>query len=628
VNEQQDISHDVKMIQRLVLRLRTGQGTAPPLRQHLAVKPTGRGLYHWFVQHREALLIAAILLVAALAHGINMFNYPTYFGDEGIYMSQAWAVVKEGRLAPYTYDYGHAPAGWFLIAAWTLLTGGFHTFGAVINSGRMLMLILQVGSTFFLYRIARILSQSVTVATLACLLFALSPYGIYIHRKVLLDNITTFWMLLSILLLVSGRFSLKRVWLSAAAFGISILSKENTGFLVPVLIYLVFLLADRSHRLFAIVSWAAIVCSLVSLYVLLAVLKGELFPSAAQLGGTSAHMSLIFSLLTKLGGTSRHVSLIYSLLWQASRQKDAGLFDLASQFWYTTKTWAQAEPLLVIVGSLCAILSALLIVRHKLIGIMGIATLSLWAFLARGSVTSDFYLAPSLPLLALNVALIAGLATDYCKKFLKRYNSTGLLVARGAQMIMVTLCLAGLVSSYTSPNIGFQNFAYGIEGTHILNFQNYAFILWNNSSRVAAQREAIDWLRANVPSCSSIVIDPYMWTDLHDISNEPGGYKLAHSYWQVALDPAIGDGVLHGDWRNIDYVVETPEFMRDNQRFRLPLVQEALAHSTVVVSFDTAEWPIVIRRVSIGRAQSGLGCPNPTGNRHQPKEGEDRTDDS
>jgi hypothetical protein len=244
---------------------------------------------------------------------------------------------------------------------------------------------------------------------------------------------------------------------------------------------------------------------------------------------------------------------------------------------------------------------------------MGIATLSLWAFLARGSVTSDFYLAPSLPLLALNVALITGLATDYCKKLLKRYNSTGLLAARGAQMIMITLCIAGLVRSYSSPNIGFQNFAYGIEGTHILRFQNYAFILWNNSSRVAAQREAIDWLRANVPSCSSIVIDPYMWTDLHDISNEPGGYKLAHSYWQVALDPAIREGVLHEDWRNIDYVVETPEFMRDNQRFSLPLVQEALVHSTVVVSFDTTEWPIVIRQVSTGRAQSGFGCSNPTG---------------
>jgi len=594
MNEQHDISHDVKMIQRLVLCLGTARATAPPLWGHLAVKPTTRWLYQWFVRHREELWIAAILLVAALAHGINMFNYPTYFGDEGIYMSQAWAVVKEGQLAPYTYDYGHAPAGWIQIAAWTLLTGGFHTFGTVINSGRMLMLILQVGSTFLLYRIARRISNSVIVATLACLLFALSPYGIYIHRKVLLDNITTFWMLLSIMLLVWKRLSLQRIWLSALAFGISILSKENTGYLVPVLIYLVFLLADRSHRLFATVGWTAIVCSLVSLYVLLAVLKGELFPSG-----------------TLLGGTKPHVSLIYSLLWQAGRQKDGGLFDLGSQFWYTAKIWEQAEPLLVIGGSLCAILSALLIVRHKLIGVMGIATLSLWAFLARGSVTSDFYLAPSLPLLALNVALIAGLAADYSKKFLKRYNSTGLLVARGVQMIMVILCLAGLVRSYSSPNVGFQNFAYGIEGMHILVFQNYAFILWNNSSRVAAQREAIDWLRGNVPSCSSIIIDPYMWTDLHDISNEPGGFKLAHNYWEVALDPAIRDGIFHEDWRNIDYMVETPEFMRDNQRFRLPLVQEALAHSTVVASFDTTEWPIIIRRVNNGKVKLGQGCSSP-----------------
>ena len=130
-----------------------------------------------------------------------------------------------------------------------------------------------------LYCVARRISGSVTVAVLASLLFALSPYGIYFHRRVLLDNITTFWMLLSILLLVSRSLSLRRVWLSAVALGISILSKEVTIFLVPVLAYLVFYRADRSHRWFATIGWVALVSSIVSLYVLMAILKGELFPT-------------------------------------------------------------------------------------------------------------------------------------------------------------------------------------------------------------------------------------------------------------------------------------------------------------------------------------------------------------
>ncbi len=567
------------MVQRSVSWFSVTRAIAHSLPASSAVKRTAHMYYLWLAQHWEKLLIAALLLVAALAHGINMFNYPTYLGDEGIYMSQAWAVVKEGQLAPYTYDYGHAPVSWLLIAAWTLLTGGFHTFGTTINSGRVLMLITQVGSTFLLYRIARSISNSVVVATIACLLFALSPYGIYIHRFVLLDNIATFWMLLSIMLLVSKRLSLKRVWLSAVALGLSILSKENISFLMPVLVYLVYFLTDKSHRWFAVVGWTAIVCSIVSLYVLVAVLKGELFPSG-----------------TLLGGTSPHVSLLYSLLWQAGRQRDGGVLDLSSQFWHTTNMWAQAEPLLVIGGSFLAILSILMINKHRLIGLMGIATLSLYAFLARGGITLGFYLAPSLPLLALNVALMLGLAANYGKTFLKKYKSIGLMAARGLQMIMVGLCLAGIVAGYSSPNLGFKW---------------NPFLLWNASSDVVAQRVALNWITKNISSCSSMIIDPYMWTDLHDVPNSTESYTLAHSYWQVALDPAITDGVFHDDWRNIDYVITTPGLLSDTTSYQLQLVKEALVHSTPIARFDTSGWPIVVRQVNNGKVKRDLGCSNP-----------------
>jgi 4-amino-4-deoxy-L-arabinose transferase-like glycosyltransferase len=506
----------------------------------------------------ELLLILAVLLIAALAHGFNMFHYPYFEDDEGTYMSQAWAVVHEGQLAYYTYGYDHAPLGWIQIAGWTVITGGFHIFGPAINSGRVLMLLMQVGSTFILYCIARSLSRSVVVAVIVSLLFALSPYGIYFHRRVLLDNITTFWMLLSILLLVSGRLSLKRVWLSAAALSISILSKEPTIFLVPILAYLVFYRADRSHRWFATIGWVALVSSTVSLYVLMAILKGELFPTG-----------------TLLGGTAPHVSLLGTLQFQASRGKDGGLLDFHSGFWQLTKVWARDDPMLVIGGSLCAIFSVLVMKTQRLIGVMGLTTLSLYAFLGRGGEIIGFYLVPLLPLLALNVGLVLGLAVKRLKSFL--VGPSGITIACIVELMAVGLCLFSLLAGYTSPDLGFKS---------------NAFILWN-ASQADAQNQATQWVEKNLPLSSHMIIDESMWTDLYD-----SGYTSAHYYWKVQDDPAVRDKVFHNDWRNVDYVVTTIQMLTDAQQGQMTLVEEAIVHSTPIAHFDTGGWPVEIRKVN------------------------------
>src|SRR4051794_1180936 len=81
---------------------------------------------------------AVVIIAGLLVHSYNMFGYPLSLGDEGIYMSQAWAVLRTGQLAPYTYQYDHAPAGWLLIALWSGLTGGFHSFGTAVDGGRVL----------------------------------------------------------------------------------------------------------------------------------------------------------------------------------------------------------------------------------------------------------------------------------------------------------------------------------------------------------------------------------------------------------------------------------------------------------------------------------------------------------
>lgn len=556
------------------------------------------------LQVLEMLLIATILLIAGLAHGIGMFSNPLYLGDEGIYTSEAWSVVKELRFDPYTYTYGHAPLGWIQIALWIVLVGGFHVFGTAIETGRAFMLIFQIGSTYLLYRIARKISGNVIVAVFTCLIFALSPYAIYIHRRVLLDNIMTFWVLLSIALLLSERLTLKRVWLSAVAFAIAILSKENAALLLPALAYLVYYQAHKSHKGFATLGWVTIVLSMISMYVLFATLKGELFPSG-----------------TLLGGNAPHVSLLGSVGWQAAREHDGGLFDLHSKFWAAVRVWASSEPFLIVGGSIFAFISILMIKRHRLVGIMGLATFLLWLFMIRGGVVLGFYIGPNLPFMALNITLVLGVVGNALIAFVRdvqgvrfrlafpkaimvkldqtKKPSTGRKVAAGTTTVLVQIalvgcCLFGLQMQYTNQALGLQQ---------------DPLTLWKPTGEVTTQKDALRWVETHVPTCDSIIIDPYMWTDLHDIPNKPNvEYTYAHIYWQAELDPAIRTKVFHDDWRNVDYIVATPGLLSDAYNYHLKLVQDALAHSTQMTSFTYGEWQVVVFQVHKGILKPGLGC--------------------
>src|SRR5262249_37356997 len=156
-----------------------------------------------------------------------VFGYPYYEDDEGTYMAQAQVVVTQGKLAPYTYWYDHAPVGWMQIGLWTLLTNGFNTFGFSVNSGRVFMLVLHGVSRLLLLGIAKKTTQSFFPGVLAILIFSLSPLAIANQRRVLLDNVMTVWMLLSLYLVLGEHRRLLHYVASAIAFGIGFLSKES-----------------------------------------------------------------------------------------------------------------------------------------------------------------------------------------------------------------------------------------------------------------------------------------------------------------------------------------------------------------------------------------------------------------
>jgi len=523
------------------------------------------------VKVADAVAIVVVVLVAGLSHGINLFDFPYYHDDEGIYMAQAWAVATQGELAPYTYWYDHAPMGWILIAAWTLLSGGFATFGTAIESGRVLMLVMHIGSTLLVFAIVRATTGKLWVGVLAALLFTLNGYGLFWQRRIMLDNIAAFWMLVSMALLAIGRPSLKRVWLSAAALGISVLSKEVTVFLIPGMSLLAFYRVHRIQRWFAAIGWPAVAGSLVSLYLLFAALKGELFPSG-----------------TFLGGATEHVSLLGTLSWQAARGKDAGILQSDSQFWNIVNgNWIVYEPLLVAGGTFAAIGLLLFIRRDVRLAVLGILTLSLWAFMARGGIVYDQYLLPLIPLLAMTVAVATWLVVSSIAYVAGRTLAAGRLDPSGRWGTATRLVLGVVAGVILLPTLatGYGNINFGAGGERM----SY----WSGRQAIG-QRAALDWVTATIPTSSAIVMDASFYVDLHNLPD--GGFPLAHHYFKVDLDPEVRDGVFDGSWQNVDYVLADATLKHQAEWDNLQIVLDAITHSSPIISFDTG-WPIEVRRV-------------------------------
>jgi endo-1,4-beta-D-glucanase Y/4-amino-4-deoxy-L-arabinose transferase-like glycosyltransferase len=490
--------------------------------------------------------MVGLVVVAALVHGYNMFGFPLYLGDEGIYMGQAYAVAKLGVLTPYPYWYDHAPAGWILIAAWSMVSGGFHTFGTAIDSGRTLMLLLHVISLVLVYRILLNVSQSTLAAFCGALLYALSPLTVIYGRMVLLDNIMIAFVLGGTLLLVHNEGLLWRVFFGALLFGVGVLTKESAIVLFPVLIYGVWALGHEHHTRFARGVWLFGVLATISLYPLYAALRTEL-------------IDLSFS--SPLDGESTGITLVGAILWQLSRGGGAPWDPQSDFFQALTGSWLMRDPWILGLGLVAALWNLLRgDARHRVVALLGLV--SLLSF-ARGGQVLDFYIVGALPFLALNI---------------------GLAVARLAALTSTPGLLPALV-------VG----ALAIGGVN-LSRHSEIFVL----DMTTTQRQALDWVRQHVPTNAQIVIDDDLWVDLRDGPAGQPSFPGAHSHWKVANDPAVYRELFHDDWRNIDYLVMTPGLEQIFTQEQEKLPYQAYSRSTPVASFQVGEAAIEIRRVDNG----------------------------
>lgn len=459
-------------------------------------------------------LLAGSLGVAALAHGVNMGGYPAFSlaDDEGIYVSQALAVLNGQGLAPYTYTYDHAPGGWLQLALWYVGTGGPATFGTPIDGGRVLMLLLHLGSAALLFNIARRLGASPIAGAVAVLLFSLSPIAVFFQRMVLLDNFMVFWLLAALLLLLRPPSRATTI-IAGLAFGIALLSKETALIALPV--YAVLLVRRAGWR--QAVLWAAVVAITCLPYPLYALARGELWPvSDPYLPYVVANDALA------------RPSLLGTLGWQLTRY-GGGFWNIENHFfWYLRHDWLWRDATLLAFGTAAMLANLVrglrgdrrLLVAASL-GLIGVA------YLARGGVVFGFYIVLLIPFLALNGALFFDAA-------LRRLPRRQALRLAGSALVLY---------------LGVAWWSGTIQPLYLEHPADPA-------------RTAAAWMKVHLPADARIIGRD----DLFSTLREPVGGPAFPNYtvhWRVAHDPSVRAAVFADNWSTVDYLVITDHLLDD-----------------------------------------------------------------
>jgi hypothetical protein len=476
---------------------------------------------------------------------VNMLDYPsfTFKDDEGIYAGQAWAVLRLGQLTPYTYFYDHAPGGWLLAAGWMGLTGGVHAFGNSVDSGRVLVLVLHLAMIPLIFQITCRLGGNLVSAGLATALFSFSPLAIFYQRMFLLDNIMMFWLFLSPYLLLDEKGRLSHVVLSGITFGVALVTKETAIFLLPVIALIVWR-QRRSHQsIFAVYSWFIPMVMVVSWYPFYAILKGELL---------GAGQAFNFFLGTP-SGSGQGVSLVDALKWQSTRG-GGGLFNFENLFWQLVRNdWFRRDPFLLTAGSAAIIFSLIfgLVRRNWLVpGLLGLMPL---IYLARGGIVFDYYILFLIPFLCVNLGLVLGALLKW-------------LPGKRASLVTGAITLALLIF-------------YAASGSLLPLYTEHPD---------AAGRQALTWIKQNIPPSSYIITRDDLWADLHEQGLQGDSFPDAHSHWKVAADPAVRVSIFKDNWQNVDYLIMSPGLIQSLTDTNNTVALEALKHATLIKTWESA----------------------------------------
>ncbi len=490
-----------------------------------------------------------ILLIAWFFTGRNLFHFPHYEFDEGLYVSSAWAMVTQGRLGFYTYTYNTPPLSWLLLGGWAALTGGFEQFGSAVNSGRMFMLIVHLISTLFLFLTVHQITQHISAALIGGLIFIIFPLGVQLHRQVLPDNVAILWLLISVYLLIINRGRLSYVVWSAVAFGLAFWSKMSLVlFFWPIFIYLALTQVHLKQRRFAGALWLSISLALTSLFPLMALLRDELLPPGVLWSSDQPHVSM---LNTFLYPSSTHSAV-----------------TSANGFLAGWQQWIEVDPTLMVGGLIVVIAGGIAWHRDPILRSILLMLALYTLFLGIGNTVYMHYALPVLTLLALGVGLITGRLLDVVAQ--------GWPASQKFSTPVIGLLIAILLS-------------YGAQS-------NRDHFLLN---RTGAQQTVTAWISETLPPDSRLIVDTHALVDLRNPTLTGGKvFSQAHVYTFANNDPNIRFDVLDDSWQNVDYVtVNATEFFGRPQMDGLDLMTKVVENSELVKIFAVDDFEIQLRRV-------------------------------
>ncbi|HEX2160034.1 MAG TPA: glycosyltransferase family 39 protein [Actinomycetes bacterium] len=473
--------------------------------------------------------MAAVLAVVAVVHAWGMTGAPQRGDDEGTYVSQAWAVQHWQTLAHYTYWYDHPPVGWILIAGYTAATRAFARAPNAVAAGREFIFVLQLVSCGLLYVLARRVGLRRAAAAAAVLLFSLSPLALTFHRAVYLDNIATPFLLAAFVLVLSPARRLAAHMGSGLCFGLAVLCKETSLLLLPALAWQFWRTADRRTRRYSAVLAGSLFLLTGSTYLLYALLRGELLPGPG------------------------HVSLFDGVWWQLFNRRVGGsLFDPTSYNHDTVVSWLQLDPWL---------LAAALVLAPVALAIRRLRPLTAGFLLLVAMITRPGYLPIPfviglLPFAALIVPAVADAAWGRPWRSLTLTTRVWSIAGRVAVS-------ASLIAAVVAVGPQWRD-------------KDRDLMLTDHDAPLA---QAEQWIAANLPRNSRMVVDDAIWVDLVRRGHPP---RHVVWFWKLGTDPEV-DVYYPNGWRDFDYVVSTGA-MRGSSNV-IPELKTMLDHSRPLVSF-------------------------------------------
>jgi 4-amino-4-deoxy-L-arabinose transferase-like glycosyltransferase len=506
-----------------------------------------RPVRDWAARHwRSIVVLLPVLVVVAAVHMTGMAGAPQRMDDEGTYVSQAWAIMHLNTLAHYTYWYDHPPVGWILAALYASVTGAFARAPNAVAAGREFILVLHVVSSVLLYVLARRLGLRRLAGAGAVLLFALSPLAVMFHRTVFLDNIATPFVLAAFVLALSPSRRLAAHGACGLCFGVAVLCKETSLVLLPALAWQLWQMTDRSTRRYSFAVAGSALGITGAFYLLFAALRGELLPGP---GHVSLFDGVAFQLLTRDGGGSA--------------------LDPSSGSRQTITSWLWWDHWLLLAG--LATLPLSLLIRRVRPVAAGLAILVVMS-LRPGYLPIPFVIG-ILPLAALVVAAVADRVwappVRIRRAGVRRLlQGTGRLARKGVVLAAVAAAVA-------------------VAGPDWYDTDRDLMTVDHDRPLTQAQ----EWVAANVPSGSPILVDDALWVDLVR-SGRPATRVVW--FWKLDRDPEIQER-YPGGWREFDYVVSTIAVRLSIEQ--LPQISAAIDHGTVVGSFGEGGDQVQVLRI-------------------------------